>query len=223
MLNNNQLLMHVSKLLYSSRHFIAPVGTKTFKRKIILNDLLPTVAYNTILDIEKYKEYIPYCSESEILTRSPINGFPEKGRLKVDFQKYTIEFTCDIDCKKTETLKACTAFITEEHKESSQLFEYLSTKWQVNPVNINANDNNAFLKNDIIFKGLKLNDNSSKIIEKTPNNKICEVNLELSFKFKSKILQSISILFGEATMTIIMNGFKRRMVHLNKLSIKKNN
>lgn len=214
--------MHVSKLLYSSKHYIAPLGTKTFRRKIILNDVLPTVAYNTIIDIDKYKEYIPYCSESDILTRSPTDGFPQKGGLKVDFQKYTIEFTCDIDCKDTKALKECTAFITEEHKESTQLFEYLSTKWKVNPVNISTNDDFAFLKNDKIFKGLTLNDESNKIIEKNAN-KICEVNLELSFKFKSKILQSISILFGEATMTIIMNGFKRRMVHLNKISMNKNN
>ncbi|OBA14054.1 hypothetical protein HANVADRAFT_20143, partial [Hanseniaspora valbyensis NRRL Y-1626] len=145
--------------------------------------------YNTVLAIDKYKDYIPYCTDSKILKRSTTNFLPEQGSLRVEFQKYKIEFTCDVECKKNKDSSECTAHINEEHEESSRLFDYLCTKWKVRPINSN-------------------------------NVNGCEVDLELSFKFKSKLLHSISVLFGEATMTIIMNGFKKRMLQLNALELK---
>ena len=212
--------MTISKIFYSTKLYSIPSGAKTFSRKLILNNVSSLVAYNTVLAIDKYKDYIPYCTDSKILKRSTTNFLPEQGSLRVEFQKYKIEFTCDVECKKNKDSSECTAHINEEHEESSRLFDYLCTKWKVRPINNNGKEELQDVQKSGIFKGLEVGKKTNSLFNKNKNVNGCEVDLELSFKFKSKLLHSISVLFGEATMTIIMNGFKKRMLQLNALELK---
>ncbi|XBW34732.1 hypothetical protein QEN19_000299 [Hanseniaspora menglaensis] len=210
--------MLVNKLSYSTKINLVPNGTKTFNRKIVLKNVAASTAYKTILDIEKYKEYIPYCTDSKIIKKSPINMLPKQGSLKVDFQKYTINFECDVECKEENSISKCVAIIKEGHKESLHLFEYLNTTWKVSSVSNNQNTKPLLLENSLAFKGLPLTSENSANFNKNSQEQSCEVQLELSFKFKSNLLQSVSILFGEATMTVIMNAFKKRMLQVNSIN-----
>lgn len=215
--------MTISRFFYSSKAFVVPVGVKTFNRKLVLKNVSTATAYNTITDIEKYKEYIPYCFDSKVIKKSIKTEDPEQGTLHVEFQKYRIDFMSDVSCLQEDNLKECRAHITEDHDASVRLFEYLNTVWKVRPISIETTDKISPLNSFGAFKGLKpiQVNNFSQDHRQTKNG--CEVELVLSFKFKSRLLQSVSLLFGEATMTIIMNAFAKRMITLTALDKKNKN
>ena len=207
----------IQKAFYSVKLSQIPNGAKVFSKSFKLDNITPLSAYKTITNIDLYHKYIPYCTDSKILSVSPITKMPTQGSLNVDFQKYSIFFTCDVICRETELLKECIANIKEEESSSKPLFEYLSTKWIIK----DAKGNDLTTNNNVLatkaFKGIDINLNDELASLKNTNPG-CDINLELTFKFNSYLYQTISVIFGDAVLDLIIKAFKKKMIEMDRFS-----
>ncbi|GME87636.1 unnamed protein product [Ambrosiozyma monospora] len=82
--------------------------------------------YELISSVDKYHEFIPYCTDSFIRGRDA-NGEPSIAGLRVGFQKFDEEFTCDLTCQKPSAVVAKSI--------THSLFYFLETEWTVHKVN----------------------------------------------------------------------------------------
>lgn len=207
----------ITKAFYSVKISPIPNGAKVFSKSFKLDNITPSSAYKTITNIDLYHKYIPYCTDSKILAVSPTTKMPTQGSLNVDFQKYSIFFTCDVFCKESELSKECIATIKEEESSSKPLFEYLSTKWTIKDKSSNVLKQET---NDMAFKAFKgidmsLNNQMTQLQNSNPG---CDINLELTFKFNSYLYQTISVIFGDAVLDLIIKAFKKKMIEIDRHS-----
>lgn len=205
----------IHKAFYSVKHSPVPNGVKIFSKTFKLDDIPAASVYKTITNIDLYHKYIPYCTNSKITAVSPTTKMPTEGCLNVEFQKYSIFFTCDVQCKENKLLKECIATVKEEDSSSKPLFDYLSTKWTVEDLNGNLieKDNDKLVAK--AFKGIDVSlIKEAKVMqEKNPGS---EINLELAFKFNSYLFQTISVVFGDAVLELIIKAFKNKMIDMHK-------
>lgn len=81
--------------------------------------------YNIVLDIEKYPDYIPWCSKIEILTRND-NGI--KANMFVDYKFFpTQKFTCKV-YYNIENLQINTTYIDGPLKDLSTIWNFVEIK-----------------------------------------------------------------------------------------------
>ncbi|KAG7886465.1 hypothetical protein KL938_000118 [Ogataea parapolymorpha] len=78
--------------------------------------------YQLISEVDKYHEFIPYCTESFVRARDD-HGQPLVAGLRVGFQQFDEEFTCDLQCKQPELIVA--------RSITHSLFKFLETRWTV--------------------------------------------------------------------------------------------
>ena len=207
----------ISKAFYSVKFLPTPNGAKVFSKSFKLDNITPSSAYKAITNIDLYHKYVPYCTDSKILAVSPKTKMPTQGSLKVDFQKYSIFFTCDVFCRDFGVTKECIATVKEEESSSKPLFDYLSTKWTIKDKNGNALKQET---NDMTFKAFKGIDMSinSQMTQLQNSNPGCDINLELTFKFNSYLYQTISVIFGDAVLDLIIKAFKKKMIEIDRHS-----
>lgn len=209
----------IHKAFYSVKHSPVPNGVKTFSKTFKLNDIPAASVYKTITNIDLYHKYIPYCTNSKITAVSPTTKMPTEGCLNVEFQKYSIFFTCDVQCIENKLSRECIATVKEEDSSSKPLFDYLSTKWTVKDLNGNLlendNDKDKFVAK--AFKGIDVSliKEATAMQDKNPGS---EINLELAFKFNSYLFQTISVVFGDAVLELIIKAFKKKMIDMHKHS-----
>lgn len=207
----------IYKALYSVKHSHVPNGVKIFSKTFKLKDIPAASVYKTITNIDLYHKYIPYCTNSKITAVSPTTKMPTEGCLNVKFQKYSIFFTCDVQCKENKFQKECIATVKEEGSTSKPLFEYLSTKWTVKDLDGNSikKDNDELVSK--AFKGIDVSliKAATAIQDENPGS---EINLELAFKFNSYLFQTISVVFGDAVLEVIIKAFKKKMIDMHKHS-----
>ncbi|KAH3672355.1 hypothetical protein WICMUC_004327 [Wickerhamomyces mucosus] len=77
--------------------------------------------YGVVSDVSSYQKFIPYCTDSFVNQRDA-NELPKVAGLRVGFQKFDEEFTCNLQCSKN-------TIIAESITHS--LFEKLYTKWTI--------------------------------------------------------------------------------------------
>ncbi|QLL35067.1 hypothetical protein HG536_0H04430 [Torulaspora globosa] len=92
----------------------------------------PEQVYNVVSEISKYRDFIPYCEDSFVNKRNPIDGKPTEAGLRIGFRQYDEKYTCKIKCTKliddgVETYRVIADSITES------LFRGLCTRWTIKP------------------------------------------------------------------------------------------
>ncbi|CDK26570.1 unnamed protein product [Kuraishia capsulata CBS 1993] len=81
--------------------------------------------YDIISGVDKYHEFIPYCTHSFVNARDA-EGEPIEAGLDVGFSAFHETFVCKLSCERPEKVKATS--ITES------LFESLDTDWTIKPL-----------------------------------------------------------------------------------------
>ncbi|GME73628.1 hypothetical protein B5S31_g3844 [[Candida] boidinii] len=84
-----------------------------------------SLIYELVSGVDKYDQFIPYCTKSFINERDD-KGEPIKGGLRVGFKQFDEEFVCDLTCNKPQLV------IAESITHS--LFKYLYTEWKIDSV-----------------------------------------------------------------------------------------
>lgn len=82
----------------------------------------PELFYDVVSDVSRYKEFIPYCTDSFINTRDSKTNLPTIAGLRVGFQGFDEQFTCNLKCSKN-------VIVAESITHS--LFDKLYTKWTI--------------------------------------------------------------------------------------------
>ncbi|QLQ82190.1 hypothetical protein HG537_0G04450 [Torulaspora globosa] len=92
----------------------------------------PQQVYDVVSEISKYRDFIPYCEDSFVNKRNPIDGKPTEAGLRIGFRQYDEKYTCRIKCTRliddgVETYRVIADSITES------LFRGLCTRWTIKP------------------------------------------------------------------------------------------
>jgi ribosome-associated toxin RatA of RatAB toxin-antitoxin module len=96
------------------------MGKKHFERKLI-NQPIATL-YEVVSDVDRYKEFVPWCKESRVISKTGRNMTAE---LEVGFNIFSEKYT-----SKIETIEP--TFVSAMSTETN-LFEYLKTEWKFTP------------------------------------------------------------------------------------------
>lgn len=107
----------------------------------------PEEVYDVVSEVSKYHEFIPYCVESFVNKRNPVDRKPTEAGLRVGFRQYDERYTCKVECKEKLNGK------TQEYSVladsiSHNLFQALSTQWTISahPTRHNATQAELMLK-----------------------------------------------------------------------------
>ncbi|GAV53025.1 hypothetical protein ZYGR_0AI03070 [Zygosaccharomyces rouxii] len=88
----------------------------------------PEKVYNVVSEVSEYQNFIPYCMESFVNRRDPINDKPIEAGLRVGFRQYDEKFLCEVECVKQDSqYKVVTNSI------SHNLFHLLYGEWTIKP------------------------------------------------------------------------------------------
>jgi coenzyme Q-binding protein COQ10 len=85
------------------------------------------LVYRLISRVDLYYEFIPYCTSS-FITAKDKSGEPTIAGLRVGFQAFDEEFTCELSCAKPEVVVAKSI--------THSLFHSLETQWKISPIGV---------------------------------------------------------------------------------------
>lgn len=84
-----------------------------------------SLMYNLVSRVDLYHEFIPYCKSSFITDYDAMNE-PQIAGLRVGFQSFDEEFTCDLQCNKPKLIIAKSV--------THSLFRFLETEWIIEEI-----------------------------------------------------------------------------------------
>lgn len=113
--------------------------------------------YSLISRVDLYHEFIPYCTSSFIKAKDPDTNQPTVAGLRVGFQAFDEEFTCNLECEKPKLVVAKSI--------THSLFHFLETEWKITPVE-NGDHCVAVLNLKYEFKSMLYNQVSSLFAKK---------------------------------------------------------
>lgn len=86
----------------------------------------PENVYQVVSEVSEYQNFIPYCVESFVNKREPIDGKPIEAGLRVGFRQYDEKFLCDIKCINQNSQYKVIA-----NSLSHNLFHLLYGEWTI--------------------------------------------------------------------------------------------
>lgn len=113
--------------------------------------------YALVSRVDLYHEFIPYCTSSFIKSKDPDTNQPTIAGLRVGFQAFDEEFTCNLECEKPKLVIAKSI--------THSLFYFLETEWKITPVENGAHCV-AVLNLKYEFKSMLYNQVSSLFAKK---------------------------------------------------------
>ncbi|ODV94416.1 hypothetical protein PACTADRAFT_45148 [Pachysolen tannophilus NRRL Y-2460] len=82
--------------------------------------------YEIISQVDKYEDFIPYCTNSFIEEKDPVTGQPSRAGLRVGFKQFDERFVCDLKCVVEKQVIA--------QSVTHSLFNHLYSEWNINPL-----------------------------------------------------------------------------------------
>lgn len=116
-----------------SRRFFdwSRLSSETKEQKYVLLRSInstPEKVYNVVSEVSEYQNFIPYCVESFVNKRDPVNDKPTEAGLRVGFRQYDEKFSCDVECMKQNSQYKVVA-----NSVSHNLFHLLYGEWTIKP------------------------------------------------------------------------------------------
>ncbi|KAK9456909.1 dehydrase and lipid transport-domain-containing protein [Dipodascopsis uninucleata] len=95
--------------------------------------------YKVISDIDSYREFVPYCTDSFVSERDKDSNQPRKATLKVGWGSFIESFESELTCREPSVVIA---------QSNHSMFKVLHTKWQISP---HSDPNSSKVSLDIKF------------------------------------------------------------------------
>lgn len=111
--------------LATSRTFFGASAPKVQTYKI--TKVLPyssELLYSIVSDVDRYHEFLPYCSESAVVGRNA-SGVPDRAVMSIGWQQFSESFESKLELDSNSV--AATA-------HNTPLFTELYTKWAISPI-----------------------------------------------------------------------------------------
>lgn len=117
-----------------------------------------TLIYKLVSRVDLYHEFIPYCTSSFITERDETTNEPSVAGLRVGFQAFDEEFSCNLECHKPEVVVAKSI--------THSVFHFLETRWEITPLPSNKDHCTAVLNLSYEFKSSLYNQVSALFAKK---------------------------------------------------------
>lgn len=111
-------MVHMGSRLRSAH--MSTAGKKHFERKLIKQPI--ATLYEVVSDVDRYKEFVPWCKNSRIVTRS---GNSMTAELEVGFNIFSEKYMSKIETTEPNCVSAVSV--------QTNLFEFLKTEWKFTP------------------------------------------------------------------------------------------
>ncbi|KAH9201783.1 cyclase/dehydrase, partial [Zygosaccharomyces rouxii] len=100
------------------------------QRYVLLKSInsTPEKVYYVVSEVSEYQKFVPYCMESFVNKRDPIDDKPIEAGLRVGFRQYDEKFLCDVKCSKQDSQYKVVA-----NSVSHNLFHLLYGEWTIKP------------------------------------------------------------------------------------------
>ena len=98
----------------------AGVGKKHYERKLIQQPI--ETLYEVVSDVDRYKEFVPWCKNSKVIIK---NGENMTAELEVGFNVFAEKYTSKIETSEPNYVKAISV--------ETSIFEFLKTEWKFVP------------------------------------------------------------------------------------------
>ena len=126
-------------------------GKKHFERKLIAQPI--STLYDVVSDVERYKEFVPWCKNSKVIVK---NGKHMTAELEVGFNIFSEKYVSKVEV--SEPYSVC-AMSVQTH-----LFEYLKTEWKFSPAS-DPNTTWVTFQVDFKFKSAMYNELSKLFLQ----------------------------------------------------------
>lgn len=89
----------------------------------------PNMLFEVVSDVNKYKDFIPFVTESFVSKYDPTSKLPSEAGFRVGWKEYDELFTCKVDCTQDQRVfsKSLTTLV----------FEDLQNEWTFRPIKNN--------------------------------------------------------------------------------------
>lgn len=97
----------------------------------------PPPLFRVISSVESYNQFLPFLSASTVTHRDPSTGYPTRAYLTIGYGPFSETFTSRVDCDlETWVVEARSGarFGKDENVPDEGIFEYLDTRWQLIPL-----------------------------------------------------------------------------------------
>lgn len=85
----------------------------------------PSLLFQVVSDVARYREFVPFVTESFIDDRDEITELPTQGGFRVGWKEFDERFVCKLECTKDKRVVA--------ESLTTQLFHHLRNEWTFQP------------------------------------------------------------------------------------------
>ncbi|KAG8716136.1 hypothetical protein FRC11_008617 [Ceratobasidium sp. 423] len=142
-IRSHSVLLRTRRTLFSFPHFPLPGGdnsnddggTQFHTRKIL--PYTQRQLYNLVADVNSYHFFLPFCTNSKVLTPPPPGGFKTdepyevEAELEVGFMGMNESYVSSVRCRPWEMVQAIAT-------SSTPLFKHLETTWRFQPASASS-------------------------------------------------------------------------------------
>ncbi|GJE84548.1 coenzyme q-binding protein coq10-like protein [Phanerochaete sordida] len=164
--------------------------------------------YNVVCDVKSYPRFLPYCTNTRILSRSQVATAGADAVTKMDvemtvrFMAFEATYTSDVTCTPNLSVEAVAS-------SSSPIFDSLSTVWRFQPASPQSpHPSNASPLSNPLQPG------SNPAAEVAADNGPTLVTLDLSFMFAHAAYAGASQMFFGQVSKMMVSAFEQRCLEL---------
>lgn len=111
------------RLLFSSVSGEGSANTHRLTKRV---QVPPYLLFQVVSDVSRYKEFVPFVTESFVNCRDEITNLPTQGGFRVGWRDYDEQFVCSLQCIQDQRIVS--------ESITTLLFEYLRNEWEFKPV-----------------------------------------------------------------------------------------
>ncbi|GJJ07044.1 hypothetical protein Clacol_001242 [Clathrus columnatus] len=200
---HHHLLPHNSSWSSFDSGFNSNSTEKYHERKIL--PYAQEQMYNVVADVESYKHFLPYCSQSRVLSKTVTNDEGDgviklQGELTVAFMGIEETYISDVKCRPNELVQAVAS-------TGTPLFKSLMTTWSFQPASVTSPHPTAN-----ITETLQKKPHTTSALTSTHGPTL--VTFDLEFAFANPLYAHLSSKFSSKVAKLMIDAFERRCLHL---------
>ncbi|EJD01644.1 uncharacterized protein FOMMEDRAFT_90501 [Fomitiporia mediterranea MF3/22] len=164
--------------------------------------------YELVADVDNYRHFVPYCTESKVLTSRLVNphasqneGKVEKkeARLTVGFLAFKESYVSEVTCRPYLSVEAVAS-------SGTPLFKRLVTTWRFQPADSSSPH--------LTHAGVSSHSSAGSPSSDSPANGPTLLSIDLGFAFSNPIYAAASSAFFKQVSSMMVQAFERRCVEV---------
>jgi len=160
--------------------------------------------YDLVADVNSYEHFLPFCTASRVLKRSPRLSEREplhlEAELSVGFMGLTESYVSKVVCKPYHSVEATAS-------SSTPLFDTLVTTWRFQPASPASPHASA-------IPAVAMGVDKARALENTPNRAPTLVSIDLVYAFAHPLHAQVSATFFSRVSKLMIQAFEERCIEV---------